>query len=137
MNKEDINVYGSPITTIEFLQTMETKGDAFWLRLEYLKKYILELEESNKIKHSVDPVVRLYCDDGEGELQIIRSVDDDIHFHIMGSARGRTSVRFRQSGSFLKGDKHYEINTTLNRLMAQLENAYSEDTLNYIKNKEK
>lgn len=122
--KKDINVYGSPIDTIQFLKTRENLGSAFWLRLDYVEKHILELEEANKFKHSKDQVVKLYCDDGEGELQIVRSEDDDIHFHIMGYERGRTSVRFRQSGSSLKGDKHYEINRTLNLLMSQLEDAY-------------
>ena len=121
--EEELKVYGTPLSAIEFLQRNETVGSAFWLRLEYIKKSFMESDAH--FKHSVLESVVLKSDDNEGELRIVRSADCDIHF-IIDAPIGirRPSVRFRQSGSLLPADKHYEINKTLNLLMHQLEGAY-------------
>jgi len=69
--------------------------------------------------------VEMYCDDGEGVMRLIRSVDSDIHLALDSVHTGRpTSIRHRTSGSIIDMHKQLEITRTLNYLMALLEDAY-------------
>ena len=40
--------FGSPIAELNFLQSLETVGTAFWYRFEYIKKKLLECEAKEK-----------------------------------------------------------------------------------------
>ena len=80
--------------------------------------------------HSTADMVELICDDGEGILNIWRSIDGDIHFFFFGHSR--ESVRVRMSGSSIKSEKKNEIDRTLYYLMALLEDAYEPRVKEYM-----
>ena len=57
-------------------------------------------------------VVEMFCDDAEGVMKIITTVDGDLHFIIKGVNKYRNTVRLRMSGSSIDIGEQLEITRT-------------------------